>query len=99
MVSRSWELKNGQTLLGTLTLAEINQPWFICHFTPAAGWDQAEGLFRAQADAVDSADQAQMTDAVGAVRNLPLQLLPQDGSRPITPVTIQIRAHQASFRY
>ncbi|MBK3563713.1 hypothetical protein [Streptomyces sp. MBT62] len=99
MATRSWELRNGKTVLGTLSLIDVDQPWFRCQFSPGAGWEQVRELFEAQAEAVESGDQARMLDAIGAVRNLPLQLHPQGDDEAITPVMIQIRAEHANFRY
>lgn len=96
---RSWELRNGKTVLGTLSLVDIDQPWFRCQFSPGAGWDQVRALFEAQAEAVDAGDQTRMMDAIGAVRSLPLQLHPQEGDETITPVMIQVRGGRANFRY
>jgi hypothetical protein len=92
-------LKSDDTALGSLSLIDIDQPWFRCHFTPGEGWEQVRELFEAQAEAVDSGDQAQMIEAIGAVRGLPLQLHPQEGDETITPVMIQIRGDKANFRY
>ncbi|MFE0382125.1 hypothetical protein ACFW1M_42730 [Streptomyces inhibens] len=99
VASRSWELKSGDTTLGTLSLIDIDQPWFRCHFTPGEGWEQVRELFEAQAEAVDGGDQGRMIEAIGAIRNLPLQLHPQDGDETITLVMIQIRGDKANFRY
>ncbi|WP_426567281.1 hypothetical protein [Streptomyces canus] len=99
MSSESWELKDGDTRLGILTLTEIDQPWFRCEFAPGEGWEQVEQLFQAQAAAVDSGDQQRMMEAIGAVRNLQLKLHLRDGGEVITPIMIQIRGNKANFRY
>ncbi|TXS44079.1 hypothetical protein EAO75_30195 [Streptomyces sp. uw30] len=100
MSSQSWELKNGATLLGVVSLTEIDQPWFRCEFTPSKGWGEVEYLFQEQADAVDSGDQQRMMEAIGAVRNLQLKLQSQAGDdEVITPIMIQIRGNKANFRY
>ncbi|MEV5122096.1 hypothetical protein AB0K49_04725 [Streptomyces decoyicus] len=56
-------------------------------------------LFEAQAEAVDGGDQGRMIEAIGAIRNLPLRLHPQDGDETIALVMIQIRGDKANFRY
>ncbi|WP_328974245.1 hypothetical protein [Streptomyces canus] len=99
VTARSWELKNGETALGTLSLIEIDQPWFWCQFSPAEGWDEVRDLFAAQAAAVDGGDQNRMIEAIGAIRNLPLQLHPREDDEVITPDMIQVRGDKASFRY
>ncbi|WP_327406937.1 hypothetical protein OG194_47395 [Streptomyces sp. NBC_01288] len=99
MVTRSWELRSGNTALGTLSLIDIDQPWFRCRFSPGEGWEQVRDLFERQAEAVDAEDQERMIGAIGAVRNLSLQLYPQEGDEAITPVIIQIRGTEANFRY
>ena len=40
-----------------------------------------------------------MIEAVGAVRELQLQLIAVGAGEPITPVMVQIRADRANFRY
>jgi hypothetical protein len=97
--SQSWELKSRDATLGTLSLLDIDQPWFRCHFTPGDGWEDVRELFQAQAEAVDDGNQAQMIEAIGAVRELALQLHPRGDGEPITPVMVQIRSDRASFRY
>ncbi|MDC0766751.1 hypothetical protein [Streptomyces sp. HD] len=99
MSSQSWELKGDDTLLGVVTLTEIDQPWFRCEFALSKGWEQVEHLFQAQATAVDSGDQQRMSEAIGAVRNLQLKLHPSDGGEAITPIMIHIRGRKANFRY
>ncbi|MFG1663786.1 hypothetical protein [Streptomyces sp. Y7] len=100
MPSQSWELKSRSTLLGIVSLAEIDQPWFRCEFAPSEGWQEFEYLFQEQAAAVDSGDQQRMMEAIGAVRGLQLELQPQeDDGEAITPIMIQIRGNEANFRY
>ncbi|MFD6819901.1 hypothetical protein ACFWC5_05970 [Streptomyces sp. NPDC060085] len=98
-VSTQWELKNADVSLGMLTLVVIDQPWFRCEFTPTDEWEEVRQLFDSQAAAVDSGNEAQMMEAIAAVRNLPLKLCPIQDGVTITPVMIQIRSNKANFRY
>ncbi|WP_344953801.1 hypothetical protein [Actinomadura miaoliensis] len=43
-------MQRGETLIGTLYLADVDQPWFVCRFEPGDGWETARALFEAQAD-------------------------------------------------
>jgi hypothetical protein len=99
MNPKVWELRNGDSVLGILSLIDIDQPWFRCEFNPGEDWTQVSRLFEAQAEAVDSGDQGKMMEAIGAVRSLQIELRPQDGGEAIVPVMVQIRGTKASFRY
>ncbi len=100
MFSQAWELRHGNVVLGTLSLAEIDQPWFRCEFEPGEGWSEVSRFFDAQAAAVDSRNDQRIIEAVGAVRGLPLKLYPLEEGEIITPLIIQIRgAVKANFRY
>lgn len=99
MLSQSWELRNASTHIGTLAIIEINQPWFRCSFTPGDGWAEVKALFAAQAEAFDGGEEPVMREAVRAVKDLHLQLHPQEGGEAITPVMMHIRGNEANFRY
>ncbi|QTZ95803.1 hypothetical protein [Streptomyces auratus] len=86
-------------MIGTLFCIEIDQPWFRCEFALAEGWGKVGDLFAAQAAATDSGDQEALMHAIGAVRNLELNLHPQEGDEIIKPIMIQIRGDRANFRY
>lgn len=89
----------GDIVVGDLSLLEIDQPWFRCRFYPGDSWDRFRVAFENQASAVDSGDYRAMMDPITTVRELGLQLIPQEGGAPIIPVMIQIRGDRASFRY
>ncbi|MFF7233047.1 hypothetical protein [Streptomyces sioyaensis] len=99
MSAQSWDLRSRKTSIGTLFCIEIDQPWFRCEFTPGEGWEGVGDLFAAQAAATDSGDQEALMHAIGAVRNLELELHPQEGNEIIKSIVIQIRGAKANFRY
>lgn len=99
MSTRVWDLRVEGSTIGSLRLLEIDQPWFRCEFIEGEGWSRVEGLFEAQAEAVDAGDSDRMMEAIGAVRSLRLELHPEGGGELITPVMLQIRDGKANFRY
>ncbi|MEV8015886.1 hypothetical protein AB0O76_05930 [Streptomyces sp. NPDC086554] len=101
MTDRSWELIQANNLLGTLTLDEIDQPWFRCHFTGTSAWEGVRPILEEWTHSIEAEqpDPPRVNRAMGAVDALELSLVPADGSEPIDDFLIHVRGTQASFRY
>ncbi|MFI1972835.1 hypothetical protein BLA24_30990 [Streptomyces cinnamoneus] len=95
----AWQVKHGATLVGTLFLLEVDQPWFRCRFEPSGEWDSVSPLFEAQEEARAMNFPEDMVWSIAAVRDLNLELHPVDGGENIRPVMICIGMEQSSFRY
>ncbi|MGP3953890.1 hypothetical protein [Streptomyces sp. 7N604] len=95
-----WRLQSGEALLGVVTLIDIDQPWFRCHFEPADSWGDFAQLFETLARVVDEGIAQDASAALKAVHDLDLRLIPEEGvGEVVRPVIIQIRGDRANFRY
>ncbi|MEV0094071.1 hypothetical protein [Streptomyces sp. NPDC050738] len=102
-MSGSWRLMQGDIHLGDLHQYEIDQPTFLCHFTPGPGWETVRDLFEAWA-AVQGADPdgSRHTEAVRPLVALDLTLAPMDGSTPMRcfkDCIVRIYGDVARLRY
>ncbi|MFB7134416.1 hypothetical protein ACFCZY_22695 [Streptomyces sp. NPDC056237] len=101
MIDRSWQLMQAHTLLGTLTLDEIDQPWFRCHFTGTQAWEDVRPVLEEWTHSIEpeEPDPPKVDQALRSVDALHLALVPTDGNEPIDDFLIHIRGSRASFRY
>ncbi|MFI7315769.1 hypothetical protein [Streptomyces venezuelae] len=101
MADRSWQLKQADTLLGTLTLDEIDQPWFRCHFTGTPAWDDVRPILEEWTQSIEAEepDPPRVEQAMRAVDGLRLSLVPTEGGESLVDFLIHVRGGQASFRY
>ncbi|MFF3127380.1 hypothetical protein ACFVRD_34940 [Streptomyces sp. NPDC057908] len=99
MAEESWQLRQGDRLIGTLTLEEIDMFWSDCHFDPAAAWEDLRPLFAASRDAWDRGDEEAALAADEAIHVAGLTLVPNGGGEPITDFLIRIDGETARFRH
>ncbi|MFF1380702.1 hypothetical protein [Streptomyces sp. NPDC058308] len=101
MTTPSWQLMQAGTPLGTLTLQEIDQPWFRCHFTGAPAWEAVRPVLEEWTHSMEEAetDHSRVGRALAAVDALQLSLVPAHGDEPIDDFLIHVRGTSASFRY
>ncbi|MFH8789126.1 hypothetical protein [Streptomyces roseoverticillatus] len=99
MADESWQLRQGDRLVGTLTLAEIDMFWSDCRFDPAPGWEGLRPLFAALRDAWVRGDEDAALAADEAIHAEGLILVPDGGGDPITDFLIRINGETARFRY
>ncbi|MGW3144036.1 hypothetical protein ACWDG1_05000 [Streptomyces sp. NPDC001177] len=101
MTDRSWQLVQGHTLLGALTLDGIDQPWFRCRFTGTPAWEDARSILEEWTHSIEAEepDSPRVEQVLRAVDALHLALVPADGNEPIDDFLIHVRGAQASFRY
>ncbi|WP_435652290.1 hypothetical protein [Kitasatospora purpeofusca] len=99
MVDESWQLKQGDRLVGTLILEEIDMSWSDCRFEPAPAWEDLRPLFAVSRDAWVRGDQKAARAADEAIRTAGLVLVPSGGGDPITDLLIRINGETARFRH
>ncbi|MFI1481826.1 hypothetical protein [Streptomyces sp. NPDC020747] len=101
MTDRSWQLMQAHTLLGTLTLEEIDQPWFRGHFSGTPAWEDVRPILEEWTRSIEAEepDPPRVDQAMRAVDGLHLSLVPANGDELIDDFLIHVRGTQASFRY
>lgn len=81
-MSRHWELKQGETLLGELHPDGADMPWHLCRFVAAEGWESAREQFEELAAAVSNGDGRRFVAAAGTLRAAGLRLVPVGFDQP-----------------
>ncbi|MBL7495275.1 hypothetical protein I6A84_25920 [Frankia sp. CNm7] len=99
MDEKSWQLRQGDRLVGTLTLEEIDMFWSDCHFEPAPAWEDLRPLFAASRAAWGRGDEQAALAADEAIFAAGLILVPNGGGDPITEFLIRIDEETARFRH
>ncbi|AJF70497.1 hypothetical protein [Streptomyces vietnamensis] len=99
MAEKSWQLRQDDRLVGTLTLEEIDMFWSDCRFEPAPAWDDLRPLFAASRDAWVRGDEEAALAADEAIHAEGLILVPDEGGDPITDFLIRINGETARFRH
>ncbi|MEV6311113.1 hypothetical protein AB0M10_21235 [Streptomyces sp. NPDC051840] len=85
--------------LGTLVLARVDQPWFVCGFRATSDWEASRPTVEAWTRAVDGDDEDEMICALEAVDALGLSLVPVAGAEAIGDFLIHVEGRTARFRY
>jgi hypothetical protein len=98
MTARSWQLKRGEALIGTLTLEGVDMFWTDCRFDPASSWETVRPLFEASRDAWRLGDEDSALAADEAICEAGLVLVPGGGGAPITNFLLRISGETARFR-
>jgi hypothetical protein len=99
---RSWQLKRGETVVATLTLDYVDQPWFHCHFTAGPAWESIRPSVEEWTQATlerDAPDVLRIPHAWKTVKDLGLILVPLDGTPPIEDFFLHVDDATARFRY
>ncbi|MER6298943.1 hypothetical protein ABT247_05125 [Kitasatospora sp. NPDC001539] len=99
MAETSWQLRQGDRLIGMLTLDKVDMFWSDCHFEPAAAWEDLRPLFAASRDAWERGDQDAALAADEMIYAQGLVLDPAGGGAPITDFLIRINGETARFRH
>lgn len=97
---RSWLLKNGDALIGSIDVTGTDQPWFTGHFSPEPGFAEFSDLFKAELALVEGNledEIAQWEEIYGRITNR-LRLLKPDGTE-VPEYLLHIRGDDAWFRY
>lgn len=93
----SWQLRRGDTHVGTLALDEIDMFWTDRRFEPGRGWGEIRPLF----EALKVAWQHGGTERAGADQDIvapQMVLVPGDASGPLTGMLLRIHEDHARFR-
>ncbi|MFF5129037.1 hypothetical protein ACFY41_19165 [Streptomyces syringium] len=98
MFNESWRLAQGNEIIGKLYLSDVDQPWFMCTFEPAEGWETVRNLFEEQSEAMKTGDPERIGISMASIRSLGLRLLPLAGEGEVIPVMIHIMEGEAKFR-
>lgn len=99
VTGQSWDLKQQERLIGTLTFESQDMFWSDCRFAPAPAWDDLRPLFAKSREAWRSGDTDAALEADEAIHAVGLVLLPSDGGAPITDFLLRIDGYEARFRY
>lgn len=97
------QLLRGSTLVGTLTVTDVDQPWFICTFTPTVAYKEVMLAFDEENRLIDALNQgeqiasSQLDEAMERIYNLGFTLMDKNGLR-VEPL-IHIGGIRANFRY
>ena len=95
----SWQLMQGDRLVGTLFEEEVDMFWTDCRFAPGSGWEDLRLLFDTSRDAWRSGDEEAAVEADEAIYARGLVLAPVDGGVPLTEFLLRINGDRARFRY
>jgi len=99
----SWQLWQGDILLGTLVLTHLDQPFVYASFEATEAFEDVRGLFDEELRLLEDATTDVLMDAWGEaydrVDSLGLSLKSLDGAEPITQLLLHIRGRDAWFRY
>ncbi|MEU9402915.1 hypothetical protein [Streptomyces sp. NPDC048242] len=98
MTVRSWQLKRGDALIGTLTLEGVDMFWTDCRFRPGPAWEVVRPLFEASEDAWECDDEDAALAAEEAIYGAGLVLVPGDGEDPMTDFLLRVSGETARFR-
>ena len=94
-----WTLMIGDSVLGMLTLDDLDMPWLCCHFTPTPSFEQVRPLFVAELEVLEGQwDEEQWEKAYAAIVALELRLVGDDG-QIIDEFLLHIDGDTARFRY
>lgn len=91
-------LLRGDILLGTLTVTDLDQPWFLCHFAPEAAFEAVKPLFDAELAVLEAEDVDAWESAYLDIEALRLCLVPDVGEA-IDHFLLHINDVEAWFRY
>jgi hypothetical protein len=101
------KLMRGDVQLGVLTLYDLDQPWFYCHFEPEPAFEQVRPLFAAEQELLnddsgtdfdEDADEDAWVRAYQDIQRLGLLLIPDVGE-VIDDFLLHIDGTEAWFRY
>ena len=94
-----YEVRSGGRVIGSLTETGVDQPWFLCTFTPGPAWEEVSRVFAGMNQALAQQFAAEYRVAMAAYRDLQLLLHPVDGGDVIKPAIVWIDGGSARFRY
>jgi hypothetical protein len=87
------------SLLGRLTLKEIDQPFLFCEFQPTEAFDEFKPLFDREVELLETGDMETWDEAYNRINDLGLTLFNPDGEIDIKEFLLHIQNNEAWFRY
>ncbi len=94
-----WELKQGDRLVGTITLEGTDMFWHQGSFEPGPAWPEFAPLFDALNDATDRGDDEALHDADEAIDAAGFVLVPPGDGPAVTEFLVSIEDDAASVRF
>ncbi|MHC5908580.1 hypothetical protein ACVNF4_32570 [Streptomyces sp. S6] len=98
-----WWLMRGDIRIGELREYEIDQPTFLCRFTPGPGWEAVRTWFEHwETLRGPDPDGSRTMRVVKPIRDLGLTLVPDDGGAPMAlfqECVVRIDSETARLRY
>ena len=93
-----WELRHGETLIGTLTVTDDDMPWLSADFEPTPEFAPYRAIFN-EGNSVRTADNADAWSAWNEkVRGLGLRLVRLSDQAVTSDFILYIDGHEAEFR-
>ena len=92
-------LRQGDTLLGTLTVDDGDMPWWYGDFRPTADFEPFRPIFAAWSKAVEDQDETAMDTAYQAIEALDLVITRTDDPESITQFMLHIEDDRFRLRY
>src|SRR3954471_24072963 len=99
---RILELKQGELLLGTLIVDDIDQPWFMCNFVATPDFEAIRPLFDAELAIIEGSDDLDVVkweEAWSPIEALGLQLIPAETGTALGDFLLHIQGDKAWFTY
>ncbi len=98
-----WQLRRGDTLLGTLRVNSVDQPWFIGTFGATPAFEKVRPLFDEELRLLEAERNAFEQDAWEAayerIDALRLRLVLEEGGEEFDHFLLHIQGCDAWFRY
>ncbi|GAA1117226.1 hypothetical protein GCM10009579_45020 [Streptomyces javensis] len=102
-MSATWWLMQGEAAVGELRQYGVDQPVFLCHFTPGPAWETVRAQFEAwSALRGQDPDGSRTAQVIRSIMDLGLRLVPTDDSPSMalfTECILRIDGHTARLRY
>ncbi|MEE4593698.1 hypothetical protein V2J94_17690 [Streptomyces sp. DSM 41524] len=101
-MTATWWLMQGEAAVGELRQYGVDQPVFLCHFTPGPAWETARAQFEAwSALRGQDPDGSRTARVIRSIMDLGLRLVPTDDSPSMalfTECILRIDGHTARLR-
>lgn len=93
------QLKQGDTLLGTLVVDGGDMPWWYGHFQPTVDFAPARPLFDALSQAVEDGDESAMVAADQVLEEMDLVITVAGDGEPINEFLLYVDDDRFRLRY
>lgn len=93
-----WELRQGESILGTLYQYDQDMWWHSCIFEPTSEFDQFHHVFVAPEPVSGRSMDEQFAEWQGKIKGLGLELVRMSDGKTLIPFILHIHEKRASFR-